>query len=263
MNYRTNIVVFFLFQLLLLAAGAVHAEQSQDSSQMPFKLEGSVAHSEKLKPVEKEFRHGAKFNAAANANRDLENHWYEIPDWAAGTWTSTSSTRTYARDLRSGREMQLPETRTTNMQFSWGFQKDKLGKAWEFAKEPYILNLDSPENKVIKRILKRDFLRADEEQVVLKLFTENIVVDKVSEKIIRTVRVENIQTCVPAPNECMTCSASYKIFDEHGTAVELGKETNTSKRIAPFKDINEWEGKSMRKLFKEFLTAEGKANLCD
>lgn len=226
-----------------------------------FKLEGGVQHSEKLAPVEKEFRRGAKIGKDFVERRDPKNHWYQIPDWAAGTWTSTLSTRTYARDLRSNRQLELPESRSTNMRFSWGFQRDKQGHVWEFAKEPYTLTLSSPEHKVIKRVLKRDFLQSDDKQVVLKLLTDNVIVNKNTDKVIKTVQVENIQVCQPSASECMTCNASYKIFDEDGTAVESGKEVNTSKRIEPFKNIDEYEGKNMRELFNEFLKAEGKPEL--
>jgi hypothetical protein len=59
----------------------------------------------------------------------------------------------------------------------------------------------------------------------------------------------------------MTCAASYKLFDEQGKPTELGKETNISRKISPFKNIDEYEGKNMQTLFKEYLISKGKAEL--
>ncbi|MBX9724289.1 MAG: hypothetical protein K2X81_22965 [Candidatus Obscuribacterales bacterium] len=234
-----------------------------NAAEQSFVLQGGVEHSEKLAPVEKSFRHGAKIIEEKPVNDESGNHWYMLPGWAVGSWTSTKSTRTYARDLRSGQEQLSPETRVTKMAFSWGFQQDNEGHVWEFAKEPYVLTLDSPEHKVVKRILKRDFAVANDSRIVLKMLTENIVVDKSSDRIKRTLQVENIQSCVPSAHECMSCTASYKIFDELGKPIEIGKELNTARRVAPFKSVDEYEGKNMRQLFADFMHSHNRSELIE
>lgn len=225
-----------------------------------YTLHGGVEHSEKMPPVEKEFRHGAKIDASKLNAITPNNRWYRLPDWAAGTWTSVESTKTYIHDLKSNMEQNTPVTRNTKMKFTWGFQQDKEGHVWEFAKEPYSLTVDTAEHRVIKRVMRREFLELEESRVTLKTVTENIVVDRFNQ-VLRTVQSENIQTCSPSPNKCMTCTASYKLFDEQGKAVELGKETNISRKIAPFKSIDEYEGKNMQSLFKEFMSSQGKSEL--
>ncbi len=250
-----------LLPYLALPAGAQSESHSTSAAEQSFVLQGGVEHSEKLAPVEKSFRHGAKIIQEKPVNDESGNHWYMLPNWAVGSWTSTKSTRTYARDLRSGQEQLSPETRVTKMAFTWGFQQDKDGQVWEFAKEPYVLTLDSSEHKVVKRILKRDFAVANDSRIVLKMLTENIVVDKSSDRISRTLQVENIQSCVPSAHECMSCTASYKIFDELGKPIEIGKELNTARRVAPFKAVDEYEGKNMRQLFSDFLRSHNKAEL--
>ncbi|MBX9689379.1 MAG: hypothetical protein K2X27_21900 [Candidatus Obscuribacterales bacterium] len=257
---------FLLISAALLTCAPCFSadEAANDSSAAkPYTLQGGIEHSEKLAPVEREFRRGAKVDVSKAVNLNPENHWYQLPDWAVGNWTSIQATRTYAKDLRSSREQLTPETRSTKMEFSWGFQKDKTGQVWEFAKEPYTLKLDNSENMVLKRVIHRQFLQADNSKVTLKLLTENVVVNKSNNQVVRTLQVENIQTCVPSPNDCMTCNASYKIFDEQGKAIELGKETNTARRISTFKPIDEYEGKNMPQLFKEFLSAQGRSDLID
>lgn len=244
-----------------LAAAASEDTSANSNASQSFVLQGGVQHSEKLAPVEKEFRKGARVDLSKTNTETPNNKWYQLPEWAAGKWSSIKATRTYARDLRSNREEFSPETRVTKMEFNWGFQKDKSGQVWEFAKEPYTLTVDNSENIILKRVIKREFLEADEGKVTLKLLTENVVVNKFNDRVLRTMQSENIQTCVPSPHECMTCTASYKIFDETGRAVELGKETNIAKRIAPFTPINEYEKKYMPDLFKEFLKAQGKQDL--
>lgn len=254
------IVVGFVFASYL--AAPLFADE-EAKGETPVYLQGGVEHSEKLAPVEREFRHGAKVDMSKVKRETSVNQWYRLPAWAVGKWASIQATRTYARDLKTNREELAPETKTTKMEFSWGFQKDKSGQVWEFAKEPYTLTVDNSQQVILKRILQREFLEADDSKVTLKLLTENVVVNKFNNEVMRTIRAENIQTCVPSPNECMTCNASYKIFDEQGKAIELGKETNTARRIAPFKPINEYENKDMPGLFKEFLQAQGKSDLIE
>ena len=232
------------------------------SAAAPFTLHGGVEHSEKLPPVEKQFRHGARIDASVMQSTTLNNRWYRLPEWAAGTWTSVKSTKTYMRDLESGREQTTPLTKSTKMEFSWGFQQDKTGRVWEFAKEPYSLTVDTSDKRVIKRVLKRDFrVSEDDAKITLKTITENVVVDKFNNVVVRTVQSENIQSCAPSPNSCMTCNASYKLFDERGKAIELGNEVNISRKLSDFKSIDQYEGKNMPNLFREFLTEQGKADL--
>lgn len=242
-------------------AKADEVEEGSGSQSSGFTLHGGVEHSEKLPPVEKEFRRGAKIDIDKPFVNNPNNHWYELPDWAVGNWTSTQSTKVYARDLRSGRELSAPETRHTKMDFSWGFQADNRGHVWEFAKEPYTLIVDSSDHKVVKRILQREFLRADDAKVIVKIRTDNVIVNKADDKVIRSIQSENIQTCVPSPRECMTCTASYKLFDEQGKALEVGREVNISKKLSPFKSIDEYEGRNMTLLFREFMTSHGKGEL--
>lgn len=237
------------------------AEEPKLDTPTPYVLQGGVQHSEKLSPVEKEYRRGAKIDLSATKQPAIVNHWYPLPNWAVGKWTSIKATRTYARDLKTNREQTTPESRSSKMDFNWGFQKDKTGQVWEFAKEPYILTVEHSDNVILKKVKKREFLEADDTKVTLKLLTENVVVSKFTNSVIRTMQSENIQTCVPAPNDCMTCKASYKIFDEKGSPVELGEETNMARRVAPFKNIDEYEHKNMAELFKEFLQSEGKPDL--
>lgn len=247
---------------IILAVPVIRASaENEQGASKPFTLQGGVEHSEKLPPVEKEYRHGARIDASKVQNQNQHNHWFRVPDWAAGTWTSVESTKTYVRDLKNNREQTAPVTRHTKMEFSWGFQRDKEGRVWEFAKEPYSLTVDSADFRVIKRVMQRDFLESDDSKVVLKTITENVVVDRFSNQVVRTVQSENVQICQPSPNQCMTCSASYKLFDEQGKPIELGKETNVSRKIAAFKNIDEYEGKNMSELFKEFIASQAKTSL--
>src|SRR5262249_12279079 len=158
------------------------------NSSQPFVLQGGIEHSEKLAPVEKEFRRGSKIDFSKTNNNESVNRWYRLPDWAAGKWTSIQATRTYARDLRSNREQRTPETRSTKMDFSWGFQKDKTGQVWEFAKEPYSLTMEDAEHKILKRIKKREFLESTDKKVTLKFLTENVVVNKRNDQVILTLQ---------------------------------------------------------------------------
>lgn len=258
-NYRDLPLLIFCLSFVCYPASADTGETG-DKQSASFTLQGGIEHSEKLAPVEKQFRHGAKLDSSKLQDAAQANRWYRLPDWAAGTWTSVQSTKTYIHDLKNNLEQSTPITRSTKMEFTWGFQQDKEGHAWEYAKEPYSLSVDTADHRVIKRVLKREFLELDESKVTLKTITENIVVDKFN-KVMRTVQSENIQTCQPGPNQCMTCSASYKLFDEQGKPVELGKETNVSRKIAPFKSIDEYEGKNMPLLFREYLSSQGKAEL--
>lgn len=234
--------------------------------QKPLVLQGGVDHSEKLAPVEKQYRRGAKVDLSATKTLALENKWYPLPKWATGKWTSIPANptiRTYTKDLISGHENSVPATIPTKMEFNWGFQKDKTGQVWEFAKEPYILTVDNSDKVVLKKVMTREFLEADDSKVTLKTLVENVVVSKFTNQVIRTMRSENIQTCRPTESNCMTCKASYKMFDEQGRAVEIGEETNKSRKIAEFKSIDEYEHKNMPELFREFLRSEGKSELIE
>ncbi len=237
----------------------------QDEQQSKF-LQGGIEHSVKLPPVDKAYRRGktidlSKSGGIQETDQAPANRWYQLPDWAAGKWISTRSTRTYAKNLRSNYEELSPKSREVKMDFSWGFQQDASGHVWEYAKEPYTLVLESREHKLVKRILKRTFVSCTESSLLLKVLSENLIVNPLNNQIIKTVQVENIETCKPTANECMSCLASYKVFDERGQPLELGKETNIARRLAPFRSVDEYEGKNMKVLFNEFLSSEGMIEL--
>lgn len=219
----------------------------------PRPLKGSLEHSEVLPPVKKELQTGAVFNAAVLPKVPLDEDWFWIPAWRAGTWRSQSDILTYYKNFRTGEEHKGKFPRTFVSVVYKGFQKDRTGQIWEYRAAPYVQMAGGGGFREVQIIKENKPVYVSNQKITMYLRGTSVRVDPRSNRIMATEQWESLQTFQPAGNNRVTCTGSTKFFDPQGRPSYIQKNTATFTRVAPFKPINSVQGKDLRTSFRKFL----------
>lgn len=219
----------------------------------PKPLTGSLEHSEVLPPVKKELQTGAVFNAAVLPKVPLNEDWFWIPAWRAGTWRSQSDTLTYYKNFKTGEEHKGKFPRPFVSVVYKGFQKDRTGQIWEYRAAPYVQMAGGSGFTEVQIIKENKPVYVSDRKITMYLRGTSVRVDPRSKRIMATEQWESLQTFQPAGNNRVTCAGSTKFFDPQGRPSYIQKNTATFTRVAPFKPINSVQGKDLRTSFCKFL----------
>jgi hypothetical protein len=257
MNFTARFVV-----TLNLMIHMVLPAPAQDSS-MPGRavLRGSVSHSDTLAPVDPYLREGAVFDAGRLPKLEAGNVWYRIPEWWAGHWRTESSTCYYARDLRTGFGHRQATEMVARAEEDTGFQSDRMGDIWEYQHGPYVQHVDAGDHLVVQIVHLQEPVSVSDDRVVLRFQSINVSVDTLTRRIKATDQIESIQTYTPHGANTVRCVSSIKAFDSGGKAYWLQRNVSYKKRTAPYKPWNLYRGRDLRKLFRDYLIAQGREHL--
>lgn len=237
-----------LILLLICAGGQLPADSVM--------LKGEVEHSDKLEPVNASLAPGSVFdekNLGPLPDPTEANRWYKVPIWLAGTWHKDSQTDYYRYnfvDKTTDIATHVVEARSDGR---WGTQQDQQGQVWQFDPAPFITRVDSGEDVVVQLVSRSDPLESSDQQFIRRSIDTQLHVDKQT-NVIKSVECgEIITNYLPENDGLVKRETSSKVFDRFGQPMVLGKSFMYEKRIAPFSPQDQYQGKDMRELFKQFL----------
>ncbi|MBX9689848.1 MAG: hypothetical protein K2X27_24270 [Candidatus Obscuribacterales bacterium] len=222
---------------------------------------GVVEHAQRLEPVAPQLQAGAVFNAAALAPMQPNNDWYWIPSWYAGQKHVESEIILTETDLQSGRSIQLNRQVPIRQDLSIGFQADRNGQIWEFKRAPYTTRTDSGSYFTTLLVRNRDPLSVNQNQVILRMLETSILVDARTQRIIKSMQEEQINTYTPIAPGIMNMQTSIRSFAADGSPLQEESSVRTVTQSAAFSPVNFYEGKDMRALFAAFMQSHGYAQL--
>ncbi|HEY9867993.1 MAG TPA: hypothetical protein V6D08_02195 [Candidatus Obscuribacterales bacterium] len=257
MNAIANFV--FALSLMVLLSPIARAQDAPPAGRPV--LRGSVSHSDTLAPVDPYLREGAVFDAGRLPKPKSGNVWYRIPGWSAGHWKTETSTCYYARDLRTGLADRQPTELVARAEEDVGFQSDRLGDIWEYQHGSYIQRVDAGDHLVVQMVHLQEPLSVSEDKVVLRFQSINVSVDQFTRRIMATKQVESIQTYTPYGVDTLRCVSSIKAFDSNGKPNWLQRNVSYKRRTASYKPWNSYKGRDLRKLFRDYLVAQGLEHL--
>ena len=210
-----------------------------------------------MDPVDPQLQAGSVFNQQAIQQPQPNNEWYWIPSWYAGTKRVDSERILQDYNFRTGQMSQPNRVVTNRQQLSIGFQADKNGQVWEFKRAPYTTTVEGDGFFTTLMVKNRDPLKVTQDVVVLRLVQTSINVDQRSQRILKTMQEEQINTYTPGPNGVMNMQTSIKTFDSNGNPELQETSVRTVYTTAPFQPVDTYQGRDMKMLFKSFLLTHG------
>jgi hypothetical protein len=227
----------------------------------PKMLTGGVEHSQSLPPVDPRFRPGVPYDANLIPQMQPGNQWYWIPDWFAGSWHSERSFTLASYDLKTGDKKKLRDPHVSISDEVRGFQRDSHGIVWQYKSAPYRRTVDHDGMFEIQLVKVNEPVEVTQDHVIARYVGTNIEVDRATNRIKRVWQGESIQEYYPISPVEVRCNASVQQFGADGKPVWLEKVSKASTRTQPFMPIDIYQGRDLRPMFKDFLTALGHADL--
>lgn len=224
-------------------------------------LRGRVENSERLPPVAQTYRAGSKINLAKLQALTPDNHWYRIPEWAAGTWKTETNTQYYIFNYGIKTNTCDVNTFMARGEDTRGFQRDRCSNIWHYCARNFVTQTEKQESWGFSLVKEALPLEVSQNKMIVQFRSIRFNVDKSSGTILRTYQCESIQTYTPYHDGLVKVLSSIKAFDENGTPLHLTKAVSFHSRILPFISIDLYKGRNMRGLLAEYLTSQGLSEL--
>lgn len=224
-------------------------------------LRGRIEHSDRLTPVDASLRPGVKCDVLKLRQLEPDNFWYQIPDWAAGSFHREKETTYYTYWYGTRQRNYDTDSFTSRGNETRGWQQDRLGKVWEFAYRDYVTVTEHDTTWRVHLVKDCELVEADQDHMVLRFLADSLTVSKETRTIIDTDQSESLQTYVACGNTLVKCDGSIKTFDDDGNPVCLAKNLVFELRTKEYKPNNQFRSRNMQALFAEFLHTHGHDDL--
>lgn len=226
-----------------------------------YTIEGGVEHVERMPAVAPELRAGAEFNSET-LKTSSGNNWIRVPAFLAGTWLVKNETAVYRKDFKTGKIYQSPLTYKARHEFSYGHQQDPQGGIWHYVGVPYTSETRSSDYIEYHKVSRKDFQVLTDSEVRFRCLMNVVRVSHYDDdRISGSFQQESITSYRPLEEGTIELTSSTKSFDQAGLPSFETCNNAVIKRSKPFKPVAEKDGKDLKALFIEFLTATGKSNL--
>ncbi len=231
-------------------------------------LLGGVSHFEKIEPLQPEFRPGAVYDDSRASPSAAPDLWYQIPLWSAGSWhaeVSRSVEQTDQDEIEHrprfgafGNYMNKQatvreETHLARHDERWGFQRDRNGGIWQFAKMNYSTRTDGGNSYIISFVRSKSVLKDTASEIQIRYVGTQMNIDARTDRIIASSQVESVQTYTPVDENTRQNVALTRSYDADGKLTGLQKITTMQKRIRPFEIRNRLDGRDMYESFVSYL----------
>jgi len=226
-------------------------------------LQGGVQHSEELPGLDDSLRPGMvyKDDALRNPGSPENNDWFLIPPWFAGERHTDDVLVVYRYDFITD-QTSSPMLRQLERQDSIsGFQRDSEGNIWDYKHVPTIQHVESFPCNAVLYVKSITPLRVTPDQMVLRYEEVCITLEKRRNKIVQVQQQEQINTVTSPQPGLLRIDVSVKNFGWDGKPLRLEQSLIFAKITKPFEQIDLFEGKEMRTLFKNYLISHQLQNL--
>ncbi len=250
--------------LLVSLLGAMLVSALAAGSAIAEVLEGKIEHVQVMPSLSEDLQPGRRFSLSLFEGESPSNEWVQLPDWMAGKWSLKNETAVLRIDFRAGTTNTTPYNFRADSTFEYGMQKDRLGHVWHYIGTPYHSKTGLMMFDEYHLVTGKHFNRSDEEEVAFTSVVTVARVRPIDRHITEVFQQESITSYRPIPSEGGTLiklSASTKSFDKDGQPLVQTDNVARVKKIRPFTPINQYQGKNMKELFREFLIAKGLTNL--
>lgn len=216
-----------------------------------------VQHTEVLPSVSRELRPGATFNLSAVEAESRSNEWIKLPPWICGNWRVGKETAIFRRDFKTNKVDRQPFTYFARHEFQYGMQKDREGGIWHYVGTPYHSKTTLLQFNEFHLVKSKEFSKADEQGVVFTTVM-TVIRSNATSRILESFQQESITTYKPSSEAgSIEMTASTKSFDANGQPKNQSDNVAKIKQATPFVEIDSYQGKDMKALFREYLISKG------
>lgn len=220
-----------------------------------------VQHTEVLPSVSAELRPGATFNLAAVEAEGQSNDWIKLPDWMCGNWRVGKETAVFRIDFKTNKVDKQPFTYFARHDFQYGMQRDREGGIWHYIGTPYHSKTTLSQFTEYHLVKSKDFTKADDQGVAFTTVM-TVIRSNATSRILESFQQESITTYTPTGEPgAIEMSASTKSFDANGKPRNQSDNVAKIKQASPFAEVDTYQGKDMKALFREYLISKGLDNL--
>jgi hypothetical protein len=220
-------------------------------------LKGGLEHAETLPEVDDTLKVGAVYSDDLLPKPDakMSKQWYLIPAWFAGTRHCDEATILSRFNYVTG-ESTRPMFNQLNRQDSTsGYQKDKEGNIWDFKHVPQIQHVESNFENAVLYVRKVTPLFGSADRLVVKYEELSIGLNKRTNKIIKVIQQEQINTTTCTTPGNLRIDVSVKSFDQDGKPSLQEESVILAQVTAPFEQKDTFEGDDLKADFRNYLVA--------
>lgn len=220
-----------------------------------------VQHTEVLPSISADLKPGSKFNLSAVEAEGQSNEWIKLPNWMCGNWRVGKETAVFRQDFKTNKIDKQPFTYFARHDFQYGMQKDREGGIWHYVGTPYHSKTTLSQFTEFHLVKSKEFTKADEQGVSFTTVM-TVIRSNSSGQILESFQQESITTYTPTPEPgAIEMTASTKSFDANGKPNRQSDNVAKIKQATPFIEVDSYQGKDMKALFREYLISKGLDNL--
>lgn len=227
----------------------------------PFALQGGLEHTERVTPVNPTLRAGSTVDFGKLHALTPGNVWSRIPNWAGGTWSTSSNTAYYHYNYEHNLKSLHVDTFMDKSAETFGWQKDKNGDIWHFVGTDFYTVSEGARDYSVDFHKVHEILEQSEDRFVVHHLATRALVAKTTKRVTRVYQAESINVYTRGKNGTLRCKNSIKSFDAQGYAASLQKGVSYEKQLRGFQSWDVYQKRDMYKLFAEYLNTHGMPDL--
>lgn len=232
-----------LYLLLATAAGVTGDAVSAKT------LSGTIEHKKVLPAVPPELQAGATFDEQ-NIPVATASKWFKIPSWFAGSWMRTRVKKKVLGMVAAS----VADKRVRH----FGHQMDRDGQIWHWVQIPG--RIVSERFDTVSYFLSRDEdseLFEDEEAIKIRTIWTAWTVSKRSRRIVKVEQGDQIDIFKRKGENKLRADSYVQYYNQDGKRVASQKAYWDENRVEVFHPTNYAEGIDVRRLFIDYLVANG------
>lgn len=203
--------------------------------------------------VDPKFRPRKLFAEADLPAEDTEDGWYKIPYWRAGK---------FHREKQINHSLSGDTTVTSRVDHVYGMQRDKNGGIWHHTSWPHVTRVETDKYDEYKIINRYEPVEGAPNEFAFKVSTTDIDVNKVTGKIERVSKQEEIHRYTPGPDGTAQGEVEWKGYSASGEPNTTNEQSSVEEvQVEPFRIVNFWRKKDLKASFRKFLLSHGMADL--
>jgi len=243
--------------LLVLATVFCNIALAPTSLAQSMTLQGGVNHAEELPGLDERLQVGRVFSddLLMSADQQDNNEWFLIPPWYAGVRHSEDAIIVSRYDCQTG-STTSPMQRQLNRQDSLsGFQRDSKGGIWDYKRVPSIQHVESDFCDAVLYVKQITPISGSDNRLVIKYVEISVSYARRSKKILQVVQQEQINTITSPSPGTLRIDVSVKSFTSDGKPQRQEQSVIMATMTKPFEQIDTFEGRDLRPLFKNYLVS--------
>jgi hypothetical protein len=215
-------------------------------------LQGGVQHDVAMPPTPPNFREGGTFDANLKVDNIL---WYRIPNWLGGAFKTSTATVRNMSGAPMGSGVQMAHSKQV-----YGRQVDANGNLWEAELLPYVQKWGFFIGKDRQVVVQKTPVAMDEDHIVLKMHTYDLLLGPVGGFIIRSDQMDAIKT-ITRSKKGMHVHSDVMTYTSTGKPKMRYTHDYDGKRVSEFEAVANERGIDLKQSLSDFLERNGHPEL--